>query len=64
MESKIERKGKTAYLAIIYSEIYVVKSMMCRSIDDLFKWMTSNHIRVMNLEFIKLVASKTVSGDI
>ena len=64
MESKIETKGKTAYLAIIYSEIYVVKSMMCRSIDDLFKWMTSNHIRVMNLEFIKLVASKTVSGDI
>ena len=56
MDERRTRENGKAYLAIIDSEIEVVKSVVCRPVDDLFECMSGDHVRIMNLDSNQLNA--------
>lgn len=37
-----------AYLAVVHSEVEMMQRVVRRTIDDLLKWVTGDHIGVMN----------------
>jgi hypothetical protein len=44
-----EKSRGKAYLAVVDSEVNMVEGMVSRAVDDFFQWMSSNHVRIVNL---------------
>ena len=51
------------YLAVIYCEVKMMQRVMCRPIYDIFKCMTRDHVRIVDLEYNRLSGTGICSSN-